>query len=394
MKTGLFFLVLGYVLSQFYRAFLAVLSPALTDSIGATAEDLALSSGLWFLAFAAMQLPVGWALDRVGPRRTASVLLALGGGGGALVFALAQGPLAIHAAMILLGIGCSPVLMASYYIFARVYPAGVFATLAAAVIGFGTLGNLASSWPLGIAAELFGWRGSVLGLAAITLLAALALARFVEDPPRAQTAQPGDGSLLDLLRNPAILLILPMLLVNYAPAAGLRGLWVGPYYADVFGAGTSGVGQVTLLMGIAMVAGSFAYGPLDRLLGTRKWVVLGGNLAGAACLLALWAAPTAGYWTAALLLAGIGLFGMSFPMIMAHGRSFFPPHLVGRGVTLLNLFGIGGVGVFQLVSGRVHSAAAEHATTAQGPYQTLFLFFGVVLLIGTVIYAFSPDRTD
>ena len=394
MKTGLIFLTLGYVLSQFYRAFLAVLAPSISADTGASANDLALSSGLWFLAFAAMQLPVGWALDRIGPRRTAAWLLGLSGSGGAVVFAAAQGSWSIHVAMILIGIGCSPVLMASYYIFARMYPAGVFATLAAAMIGLGTLGNLASALPLAVAAEAFGWRGSVLILAAITLLTALALGRFIEDPPKAPDAAPGDGSLLDLLRNPAILLILPILLVNYAPAAGLRGLWVGPYYVDVFGASSTGVGQVTLLMGIAMVAGSFAYGPLDRLLGTRKWVVLVGNLLGAACLMALWAAPEAGFWTAALLLAGVGLFGMSFPMLMAHGRSFFPPHLVGRGVTLLNLFGIGGVGVFQLLSAQVFATAEATTTRAEGPYQALFLFFGVALLVGCAVYAFSRDRTD
>ena len=36
--------------------------------IGATAENLASASGLWFLAFALMQIPVGVALDRIGPR--------------------------------------------------------------------------------------------------------------------------------------------------------------------------------------------------------------------------------------------------------------------------------------------------------------------------------------
>ncbi len=59
MKVGIFFLVLAYVLSQFYRAFLAVLSPVLALDIGAGPQDLALSSGLWFLTFAAMQIPVG-----------------------------------------------------------------------------------------------------------------------------------------------------------------------------------------------------------------------------------------------------------------------------------------------------------------------------------------------
>ena len=46
MRAGLVFLVAGYVLSQFYRAFLAVLAPALQADIGAGPADLALSSGL------------------------------------------------------------------------------------------------------------------------------------------------------------------------------------------------------------------------------------------------------------------------------------------------------------------------------------------------------------
>ena len=83
MQAGLILLCLAYVLSQFFRAFLAVLSTALSQDIGTGPEDLAFASGLWFLSFAAMQLPVGWALDTIGPRRTASVLLLLGGAGGA-----------------------------------------------------------------------------------------------------------------------------------------------------------------------------------------------------------------------------------------------------------------------------------------------------------------------
>ena len=137
MRAGIVCLILGYVLSQFYRAFLAVLTPVLKAELGATAEDLAAASGLWFLAFALMQIPVGEALDRIGPRVTTAVLLAVGGAGGAAIFAMAGGPGAIKLAMVLIGIGCAPVLMAAYYIFARVYPPAVFGTLAGAVIDTG-----------------------------------------------------------------------------------------------------------------------------------------------------------------------------------------------------------------------------------------------------------------
>ncbi|MFN3937082.1 MAG: MFS transporter [Gemmobacter sp.] len=393
MTVGIASLVLGYLLSQFYRAFLAVLAPSLEADIGATAADLADASGLWFLVFALMQLPVGWALDRVGPRRTCAALLGLCGGGGAALFAAAEGPGAILLAMALIGAGCSPVLMSSYYIFARVYRPAIFGTLAGLTIGIGSLGNLGAALPLAAAVEAFGWRPTVAGLAVVTALIALGIAALVRDPVRIE-ARPGDGSMLDILRSPAIWPILIMLLVNYAPSGGIRGLWAGPYFTEVFGADAAQVGTVTLLMAVAMILGNLAYGPLDRLFGTRKWAVLAGNLAGVACLAALWLEPQPGFWTAAALIAAIGFFGVSFPLLMAHGRAFFPPHLTGRGVTLLNLFGIGGVGVFQLLSGRVHSAAEATLAPAPAVYSTLFGFFAVVLLTGCIIYAFSRDRTD
>ena len=393
MRLGLVFLVLAYVLSQFYRAFLAVLTPMLKTDLGATAEDLSRASGLWFLAFALMQLPVGWALDRIGPRTASGVLLAGAGGGGAALFAMADGPGTIQAAMVLIGIGCSPVLMASYYIFARIYSARVFATLAGAVIGIGSLGNVASALPLAWAVELYGWRETIGVLGALTLAIGLLLLLLVKDPPRLDH---GDqrGSVLDLLRMPALWFIFPIMFVSYAPAAGIRGLWLGPYMADVFGLDAVGLGRISLLMAFAMILGNFAYGPLDRLFGTRKWVVLGGNLLGAAAIFALAALPAASVAMSTGLLIAIGLFGASFPLVVAHGRSLVPPHLIGRGVTLLNLFGIGGVGIFQIVTGRIYDMANGTAAAQPGAYAWIFLFFGISLLIGCLIYLGAEDRTD
>lgn len=392
MQTGVVSLILAYVLSQFYRAFLAVLAPALKADLGATPADLSYASGMWFVVFAAMQIPVGAALDRIGPRRTAAVLFALGGAGGALVCALAQSPLHIVFGMVLLGVGCSPVLMASYFIFARVYSPAVFGTLAGVVLGVGSLGNVASSVPLAWAAEAIGWRGTLFGLAAISLAIAALIAAFVTDPPKAEAEK--RGSVLDILKIPALWLILPLMFVNYAPSAGTRGLWVGPYMADVFGADAARIGLVSLVMGLAMIAGNFAYGPLDRWLGTRKWGIFGGNLLGAAACFALAGLTTGNIWTVTVLLALVGFFGASFPQMIAHGRAFFPAHLTGRGVSLLNLFVIAGVGAMQFVTGRVHAARAAVAETPADPYATLFLLYGALLLAGVAIYAFSRDRTD
>jgi len=393
MRIGLIFLVLGYVLSQFYRAFLAVLTPALESDLGATAADLSYASGLWFIVFADMQIPVGEALDRVGPRITAVILFALGGAGGALVFAMAQTPTHIAWAMALIGVGCSPILMASYYIFAKMYPAAMFSTLAGVMIGIGSLGNLASSAPMAWAVNTFGWRETMVGLAVLSLLIAVALWLFMKDPPKAETTG-SRGSVLDLLKIKALWLIIPMMFVNYAPAAGLRGLWIGPYGADQYGADTSLIGSMTLVMGLAMVVGNFVYGPMDRVFGTRKWVIFVGNALGALGCFLLYALPAgSSVWTATALLGLVGLAGASFPILIAHARPFFPTNLTGRGVTLLNLFGIGGVGVMQFVTGNLMEGWQSTLSTGDA-YGRLFLFYGLLICCGLAIYAFSTDRTD
>lgn len=389
MKAGIAALLLAYVFSQFYRAFLAVLTPVLKADLGVTAADLASASGWWFLAFAAMQVPIGSSLDRIGPRLTAGVLMAVGAGG-AFLFSQATGAFQIKLAMALIGVGCAPVLMASYFIFARQFSPAVFGTLAGITIGVGSLGNVASSLPLSAAVEAFGWRETVAGLAATTGVVALAILVLVRDPERLTTAR--NGSLLDLLRIPAIWPILAMMVVCYTPIAGLRGLWVGPYFSDVHGADPLEIGRVSLWIGLAMVAGNFAYGPLDRWLGTRKWVIFGGNALTLACLVGLWSFAAAPPAVATALLVAAGLFGASFPMVIAHGRAFFPPQLMGRGVTLLNLFGIAPIGIAQILTGRIH--AATDPVTSAAPYEAVFMFFALTTAAGLAVYLLSQDRTD
>jgi MFS family permease len=394
MRAGFAALVAAYVFSQFYRAFLAVLAPALGADIGATPADLAFASGVWFAVFAGMQLPVGHALDTIGPRRTCGWLLTLAALGAA-VFATATGPAAVTLAMALIGAGCSAVLMASLYIFARIYPPAAFASLSGFVIGAGSAGNVASAAPMAWIVEAVGWRASLGGLAAATALTAFAVLAFVRDPARA--GEPADGGprigFTSVLRRPALLLLVPLALVHYAPAAGVRGLWAGPYLADVFGLSSVAIGNATLAMGVAMIAGSFGYGPLDRLAGTRKAVLLGGNLLLAATLLALWALPAAGLAAAVAALCAVGFFGASFPVLVAHGRSHFPPHLAGRGVTFLNLLAIGGAGLAQIASGRLAGAAAAASPDdPAAPYAAIFLFFAALTIAGCLVYAFADDR--
>jgi MFS family permease len=391
MRAGMVMLCLAYLLSQFFRSFLAVLSTVLQADIGAGPDDLALASGLWFLVFAVMQLPVGWSLDRIGPKRTASFLMMVGGAGGALVFSLATTPVHIIIAMALIGVGCAPALMASYYIFAREFSAAHFATLAAVMLGTGSIGNIVASYPVAWANDMIGWRAAMMLVAALAALVAVGIYVWVRDPERVNTDE--KGSVLDLLRMPVLWPLFLLMIVNYAPSGAVRGLWIGPYLSDVFALTTAQVGQASLVMGLAMIAGTFFFGPLDRVFGTRKWIIFAGNGLCALSILALAVLIEDGAVLSIALLAAVGFLGMTYPIIIAHARSFFPAHLTGRGVTLMNLFGMGGIGIMQFASGRIHGAVPD-TSSAGAPYAAIFAFFGLALLAGLVVYAFSRDSVD
>ena len=393
MVKGFVWLVVAYSLSQFYRACLAVFAPVLKAEIGLEADQVSTALGLWFLIFAAMQIPVGWLLDHRSPRIMAAIVLAIGGGGGAVVFAMAQGPWSIYLAMALIGVGCSPVLMTSFYIFARSAPTERFGTLAGLVVGLGSLGNLAATVPLSWAMSLIGWRGACLVLAVATILVALALYKFVQDPPALDHSnQTRKGGLRDLLKIWPLYPILAIAAVAYAPPAGLRGSWAGGYLSDVHGLDADGIGRVTFFMALSMIAGALAFGPMDRIIFSRKRIVLIGTLLSLICVAWLWlGAGTHSIMMVSVLLVGVGFFGSAYGQIMNHGRRLMPEHLTGRGVTLINLFSIGGVGVFQFMTARIFTYASATSDAPAAPYSAVFGFFAVMLALGCLVYTFSRE---
>src|SRR5690606_31984162 len=106
----------GYFLSFLYRSINAVVGPRLVAEFALPPEALGLMTSAYFLTFAAAQLPVGLALDRFGPRRTAGVLL-LFAASGALVFARAETAEGLLLGRALIGFGVAACLMASFKAF-------------------------------------------------------------------------------------------------------------------------------------------------------------------------------------------------------------------------------------------------------------------------------------
>jgi len=349
-------LVFCYFLSQFYRNSVGVLGPDLMRELALSPAALGDLGGIFFLAFALAQMPVGVLLDRYGPRRVLAILVcsALIG---ALLFAFAGSARDLVIGRALMGIGCAPLYMGTLVVLSRWLPPDRFASMAGVVLAIGGLGGIMATTPLALVNEHFGWRVAFAGMAAITAVTAAAVWLVVRDAPpghpyharKRETLTAAIAGVREVLAIRRLYFILPINSVAYASLLTVLSLWGAPYLKDVHGIGDVGRGNVLLAVTVAWMAGSVIYGRLDRLLDTRKWLVVGGVVLLILVFGALAVVPPMPVVAIGALLAVLGLAGAVGVVIIAHVRSLFPERLVGRGLTTNNLFGFGGVedgGVF------------------------------------------------
>lgn len=394
MSAFVIFLI-GYVLSQFYRSFIAVIAPELSAELNLTPLDLGNISASWFAAFALVQFPMGAALDKHGPRFTLA-FLALVGVAGAVVFANAHSAVEAMIAMGLIGVGSSGALMGALFTFARTSPPHRFALLSSLIIGLGGFGNLLGGTPLAIAAQSYGWRSVFYGLAAIALLEAVLVMLVIKDPKRIETpAATDDGSILhglrDLVRLRALWLLWPLMAVGYGVLITERGLWVGPYLSEVHGLAPIPRGNVIFIMALAIAVGALAYGPLETYLRRRKPLVLTGSLAAGCALAALGVLASPPLIVCTLLLALFGFAGMTYGPLMAHVRLFLPDRLLGRGMTFANFLCMAGAGLLQVWSGSAVARMKASGMPAADVYANVHFALATILIGAALIYAFSHE---
>jgi MFS family permease len=384
-------LLFAYVLSQFYRAFLAVVATDVSRDLALGPAELGMISAIWFVAFAVAQFPVGWALDRFGPRRTIAGFMT-GAVAGACLLAASTSYGGALASMALIGVGCAPVLMGSMYLFGRIYPAHRFTMLSSLMLGLAAAGNLLGATPLAVAAEMLGWRHAIAGIAAITAVAVTLVFVVVRDPPAvaAETRASALSGLGEIAATRGLWPMLPLTCVGYAVVISTRALWIGPFFGEVHGFDATARGNAALAMAAAMALGALAYSPMERVLGHPKPAVLIGSAATAACFLAAGAWGVRDATLSILLLTGVGFLGMTYAVLMSHACLFFRPALLGRGVTFMNFAFIGGAGVAQWLSGLFVEAAQQAGEPPAVTFGRLFLIFGAVLLAAAAVYTAAP----
>lgn len=388
-----------YVVSQFLRNSVGVIAPNLAAELHLSPIELGVLSSTYFLCFTAVQLPLGVALDRFGPKRCmlASIALTVLG---CVVFAMATSQTWLVTARVLFGVGTASSLMAPVALYARWFPPERFATLAGIHLGLGSLGVLFATAPLALVTAGFGWRAAFVGVGVLTVVIGILILFVVSDDPpgakpvqRRETLRESVAGIWEVIRTPSMGRIMMVQLTCYPSFVLLTGLWGGPYLTHVYGYDLAGRGNILFVSALAQVAGSFFWGPSERLFGNRRVPILLGTVFSFLALALLAGSDTL---PVPLLLVAFTLIGCSTgitSLVMSHGRRLVAPHLLGRCITLLNIGTMGGGFLVQFVSGAIiDQFPSPGGISPPEAYRLVFGLQAALVLIGACVYFGSKDK--
>ena len=237
-KAVLIFFVFacGYFISALLRAITATLSPILTSEFNLTAGDLGLLAGGYFLGFASMQIPLGYLLDRHGPKKVVSsfLLIAIIG---TIAFALAQSFSGLLISRILIGVGVSACLMGPLTGY-RIWFADEYQQRANAwMLMVLSMGFVFSTLPVQLLLPVIGWRW-IFGLITILIFIVIILTLLFIPPWKKEEENNNEkniGSLSDVWKNKFFRSTIPLGLFNYGGMIAIQTLWAGPWMVRVAG---------------------------------------------------------------------------------------------------------------------------------------------------------------
>jgi MFS family permease len=388
--TVFFVFAFGYFLSCLLRAITATLSPVLTLEFELMAADLGLLAGGYFLGFASMQIPLGYLLDKFGPKKIVSSFLLIAFIG-TLSFALAQSFSGLLISRILIGVGVSACLMAPLTGYRIWFAENQQQRANSWMLMIASLGFLSSTLPVQLLLPSLGWRWLFAGIAGLILISIFLMLAFIpkwdhqkneslENPVR-------QGSLSDVWKNKFFISVIPMGLFNYGGLMAIQTLWAGPWMIRV--AGYTPLESATGLfwINITMLVSFFLWGyflPRITNLGfsALKILKLGLPVSFLVMLTIIILGSKAGAFYITLFILSSIFLSVTQPAV---GLSF-QSHLAGKALTSFNLLIFLGTFIMQWVMGLVIDLVKNYGYTEIIGFKAAFSFFLFLSLISYIFF--------
>jgi len=316
-------------------------------------------SAVYFYTYASLQVPVGLAHDRWGPRRVLT-FMALVAGIGTFIFALAPTVEIAYIGRALIGAGSAFALLGSMVLASRWLPPKNFAFFTGMALSIGLLGGVIGQGPLATLVHLKGWRDTMIIVAGGAALLSVLIWVFTKDHPHSSpdhkttTVRDKKGALGELWlvaqKRQTIVISLFAGLIG-APSLAFSALWGVPYAVQAFDISRADAAfSMSFTLFGWMIGGPFWGWISDRFQRRKLPIIIGAVLTTSSMAAAIYI-PNLNLEVFRLLLFingfSAGTMALSYALIREHNAG------TGSGAALgiVNMMAVTGGALFQPIMG-------------------------------------------
>ena len=330
----------GFFISNLLRSITATLTPILTTEFNLSAGNLGLLAGGYFIGFAIMQIPVGFLLDKHGPKKIISSFLVIAIIG-TLSFALAKTFASLLISRIFIGVGVSACMMGPLTGY-RVWFAEKYQQRANSwMLMVANLGFVSSTLPVQILLPEIGWR-SIFGLIAIlTLLSIILILMFIPNWNKTDETLKKENlsALSEIWKNKFFISLIPIAFINYGGIQAIQTLWAGPWMLEVAGynaiQSATGLFWINITMLIAFLFWGYILPKIESFgVDSIKIIKIGLPISYIVLFLIIYLGQKAGATLFALYILASIVISLTQPAIALT----FAKNLAGKSLTSFNVF--------------------------------------------------------
>ena len=303
------------VLFYFYEFMIQVSPGVMSKDLMKTFDISALSLGnlsaYYFYSYAAMQLVVGLALDRMGPRKLitiSSLICALG------CFWFGSATTLQHAEIsrLIIGIGSACAVVSAFKLATKWFDKKLFGIVTGLTVAVGMMGAVFGEVPLAWLVETIGWRLVMSVFAIAGLIISVLVYTVIRDTPQPEITDLQKSNLRQSLKN--VLSCKQTWLtavyggLMFAPTTALGSLWGVSWMSNYYGFERAESAHIISFLFFGWAFGSPLSGVLTNYFGRCKVTMLYGSLSTFAILMSLIFCQT---WSSTSLMILWFLFGLS-----------------------------------------------------------------------------------
>jgi MFS family permease len=407
-RTGLLPWIFWGVAASFYlyeffaRVAPSVMSQTLQHDFDMSASELGFVMGLYYLAYAPMQLVVGIALDRFGSKRLLSSA-AIIAGLGCLTFAIAHTTAVAGLGRIMLGIGSSFAYVGAVYVATVWFPRRRLALIMGMTAALGTLGAALGQAPLEVAVQEYGWRSAMYTAALGGLFIALMIWFIVPKRPdwflklaaleQRVTKVTMFAGLREVVSDGQTWLVSIISLLLYVPISTFGALWGDAYIKTSCGVSSETAAWAMTMMFLGFAVGGPLLGWVSDKYSTRRMpMLLGGGLCAASISMLLFASIFP-FWITVVFLIFTGFFAGAQVITFATAVEQHANYCKATAVAFVNFFVMLGGFLLQPVFGAVLDVTSNSDSYTPADYRIALILLPLCLTLGTILCKWLHETT-